>query len=88
MRPVLAPTMTVAELLNAYPAAAKAFATRGMACVGCPMAAFETLEEVAAAYIIDFDLLMEDITRLIGAPAEGARRLRKRKDTPGPDGYR
>lgn len=87
MPPVLAPTMTVAELLEAYPAAATAFASRGMACVGCPMARFETLEEVAAAYLLDFDALFEELTRLTGASA-AAGRLRKRKDTPGPGGYR
>jgi len=53
--------MTVAELLEARPGAAAAFASRGMACVGCPMARFDTLVDVAAAYAVDLDALLGDV---------------------------
>jgi hybrid cluster-associated redox disulfide protein len=55
--------MTVAELLAARPGAAAAFASRGMACVGCPMARFETLADAAAAYAVDLDALLGDAAR-------------------------
>ena len=40
----------VADALGAAPWRARVFVEHGMACVGCPMARFETIEEVAAAY--------------------------------------
>lgn len=49
------PRMTVAELLGAYPEAAKVFAGFGMGCVGCDMAAFDTLAMVAATYRVSWE---------------------------------
>jgi hybrid cluster-associated redox disulfide protein len=57
--------MTVAELLAGRPGAAAAFASRGMACVGCPMARFETLADAAAAYTVDLDALLGDLARRV-----------------------
>jgi hybrid cluster-associated redox disulfide protein len=62
MRSGPAATLTVAELLDGHPGAAAAFAARGMACVGCAMARFETLAEVAAIYAVELDALLEDVT--------------------------
>lgn len=42
--------VTVAQVLKLRPAAAIVFVRRGMACVGCSMAPFETLSDVAAVY--------------------------------------
>ena len=58
MASAISRSMTVAELLAARPGAAAAFASRGMACVGCPMARFETLADAAAAYAVDLDALL------------------------------
>ena len=41
---------TVAEALAVDPACARVFLAHGMACVGCPMARFETIEEAARSY--------------------------------------
>ena len=41
------------ELLARWPTARVPLARHGMACVGCPMARFETLGEAAAAYGLD-----------------------------------
>ncbi len=46
-------TSTVAEVLADFPAAASAFVTRRLDCVGCDMAAFETIGDVAASYRLD-----------------------------------
>lgn len=43
----------VADVLGCSAARARVFVERGMACVGCPMARFETVAEVAAAYHVD-----------------------------------
>ncbi len=88
MAPLIDRTITVSDLLEAYPAAAPAFAARGLACVGCPMARFETLEDVAAAYAIDLGGLIGQMVALTAARPPALRRLRKRKDTPAPHGYR
>lgn len=78
MTPVVARTMIVAELLDAHPAAATAFAARGMACVGCTMARFETLAEVAAAYAVGLDALLKDVARLAaGSAADRERGVRR-----------
>ena len=56
----LHPEITMADLLAGWPAALPAVARRGMACIGCPMARFETLAEAAEAYGFDpGDLLRE-----------------------------
>jgi hybrid cluster-associated redox disulfide protein len=49
--------MLVVEVLARRPAAARVFIERGMGCVGCTFARFETVSEVAAAYGCDaYDL--------------------------------
>lgn len=45
--------MLVADVLVANPAAAQVFIRRGMGCVGCAFARFETVAEVAAVYGFD-----------------------------------
>ncbi|HEX7009520.1 MAG TPA: DUF1858 domain-containing protein [Phycisphaeraceae bacterium] len=52
------PQMTVDQVLERHPQAARVFVDRRMACVGCPIAAFETVEEVARAYGEDPDTLL------------------------------
>jgi hybrid cluster-associated redox disulfide protein len=42
--------MLVVDVLARYPAAARVFIERGMGCVGCTFARYETVSEVAAAY--------------------------------------
>ena len=42
--------MTVRQLLDSHPEAARVFLDRGMACVGCSMSKFETLGEAARNY--------------------------------------
>ena len=55
--------LTMAELLAAWPAAGSVLAHRGMACVGCAMARFETVEEAAAAYGFDADEFLDEVRR-------------------------
>lgn len=51
---------TMEELLERWPSARARLARHGMACVGCPMARFDTLGEAAIAYGLDpFELLRE-----------------------------
>ena len=45
--------MLVADVLAANPLAARVFIARGMGCVGCTFAPFETISEAASAYRIE-----------------------------------
>ena len=45
--------MLVSDVLSANPAAARVFMARGMGCVGCTFAPFETVTEAARAYGIE-----------------------------------
>jgi hybrid cluster-associated redox disulfide protein len=74
--------MTIADLIAACPYAGAALARRGMACVGCPMARFETVAEAAAAYGAEPVELLRDV---MGSARRNARpaTLRGRKDTGG-----
>jgi hybrid cluster-associated redox disulfide protein len=68
--PALTCDMTVAELLSGWPAAGPALARRGMACVGCAMATFETVGEAARAYGVD----PEELLRAVASAARSRRR--------------
>ena len=57
--------LTMADLLAGWPAAAPVLAKRGMACVGCSMARFETIEEAAIAYGFDPADLLDEIERTV-----------------------
>jgi hybrid cluster-associated redox disulfide protein len=53
---------TMAELIDRFPCAREVLSRRGMACVGCPMARFETLAEAAAAYHFDAAGLLRELS--------------------------
>jgi len=59
-------TLTVAQVTGSWPTTAAAFARHGMACVGCAMARFDTLAEVAATYRLDLPEWLEELSRLVG----------------------
>ena len=71
--------MTVAELLSGWPAAGPALARRGMACVGCAMAPFETVGEAARAYGVDPDELLRAVASAGRSRRGGASRARNRR---------
>lgn len=54
--------LTVAETLIRWPATISVFMRYGTACVGCVMAPFETLDEVASIYRLDRAQLLRDLT--------------------------
>ena len=66
-------TLTVAQLLRQWPAAAAVFIRRGMACPGCAMAPFETLGEVATVYAQEPEGFLADLRRATtAAPQDGS----------------
>ena len=56
--------LTVADALLRLPGAARIFMTRGLSCVGCPFAPFETVADVARIHHLD---PMELATALVQA---------------------
>lgn len=78
------PVTTMAELTESWPAAREVLARRGMACVGCAMAPFETIAEAAAAYGFEPGELIDEVTArpesgvLSGRTRTAARRPRHR----------
>lgn len=60
------PRMSVEELLTIHPRAAEAFIDRRMACVGCPIAPFETIEEVVRIYGEDTQRFLESVRLCAG----------------------
>jgi len=59
--PELTPNNTIAELLAAHPVAAQILVTRRMHCVGCDIAAFETIADACAIYGVAVDELLADL---------------------------
>ncbi|HEX6976156.1 MAG TPA: DUF1858 domain-containing protein [Vicinamibacterales bacterium] len=57
------------ELIARWPSARGPLARKGMACVGCPMARFETLGEAAAAYGLDSQELLSEVMGRARKPA-------------------
>ena len=60
METTLSPTLTVDRLFANWPQTTAVFLRRRFACIGCLMAPFDTLEDVARNYQVDLgDLLLE-----------------------------
>ena len=57
--------LTIAQILAKWPAVTDYFNQRRVHCVGCPMATFETLADVASEYGINRRLLQRDIESII-----------------------
>ena len=51
------------DLVARWPSVRGTLARKGMACVGCAMARFETVGEAAAAYGFDSRELLSEVTR-------------------------
>lgn len=64
------PTTIVADLLSAWPEAIPVFINRGMACVGCNMARFETLQDASRIYGINPEQFLAEINRTISQPGK------------------
>ena len=57
--------MTVAEVLEAWPETVEVFQSMKTACVGCVMAPFDTLADVARIYEIDVQAIMQALNQTI-----------------------
>jgi hybrid cluster-associated redox disulfide protein len=71
MSPGLHTQITVAEVLERWPATALVFAYRRMACLGCAMAQFDTIDEAALVYGIDVEGLLGELRRVADEKSGG-----------------
>jgi len=55
--------MKISEVIKKYPETAFVFLEYGLGCVGCPMAAPETIEEAANLHQVDLDKFLEDLNK-------------------------
>jgi len=57
--------MTFQQVLQKYPETARVFLERGMHCIGCMAASFESIEQGATAHGMDVDELMKDLNKAV-----------------------
>lgn len=57
--------ITVKELLENYPQTLRMFLDMGFLCAGCPAEAFHTLADVAKAYKLDVNTLIDNINKKV-----------------------
>lgn len=55
--------MTIGEVIKAKPEAAEILASFGMACVFCPSAQAETVEQAAVVHGLDLSKLMDALNK-------------------------
>jgi hybrid cluster-associated redox disulfide protein len=66
-RIILQGSTTVAQVLNSWRQTVPFFMEHRMNCIGCPVASFCTLDEVAQHYEMDIQEFVQDLTSLIQA---------------------
>lgn len=65
-----APDTPVARLLDRHPETARVFLARRMACVGCSLAAFDTLADAAREYRLPLGDFLAELGRSTTAPGD------------------
>ncbi len=65
MKPLLAPDSTLGYVLTRHKETASVFVRLRMACVGCPMSSFETLEDAARIYGLPLTELVTALEQVI-----------------------
>jgi len=65
--------LLVADVLSRWPQTAPVFLRRRLACVGCSLARFERIADVAASYSLDLAALTQDLQQAIEAGGEDAK---------------
>jgi hybrid cluster-associated redox disulfide protein len=57
--------LTIAEVMDRWPETIQIFFRYRMACVGCPIAPFETLAEVAVIYGLDLECFINELRQAV-----------------------
>jgi len=64
-KPLINKKMSFGEILNRHPELAETLMKKGMNCIGCGMAMFETLEQGAIMHGINPNKLVEELNKKI-----------------------
>ena len=70
MQDLLNPELHIDEVLRRWPQAIPVFTKYRMGCVGCTMAAFETLGSAAQIYHLQLERFLEDLRQAIQSAEE------------------
>lgn len=62
------PSLSIAQILERWPAVVEVLIRRRLGCVGCAMAPFDTLEDVARIYELDLAVLRAEVEAIVVAP--------------------
>jgi hybrid cluster-associated redox disulfide protein len=60
------PDMTVDQVMNRWPASIRVFMNFKMGCVGCPIAAFHSVEEASREHNIDGSAFLDALQAVAG----------------------
>jgi len=78
VQPTMLVHLNIAEVLRRWPRTARVFIHRRMACVGCPIARFESVADAAEAYHLPPTELVDALRRACGWRRRGPPRLKPR----------
>lgn len=59
--------LSVSEIMRRWPVTMRLFIDRTLLCVGCPIAPFHTLTDVASEHGVDYDDLLEAVLEVANA---------------------
>lgn len=59
---VIDPKATVSDVLHLHPSTMRVFIDHGMACIGCVIAPYHTIEEACAEYNLGFERFVREMT--------------------------
>lgn len=66
--PKITKHMYIADVVQRYPETFEVFMRNGLHCVGCHVAAFETIEQGAMGHMIDADKLVKELNESVSKP--------------------
>jgi hybrid cluster-associated redox disulfide protein len=64
---VITKEMPIGDVVKSHPETVAVFMQHGLHCIGCAVAAFESIAEGAAAHGIDVDALVTDLNKVADA---------------------
>ncbi len=66
----IAATAIVADVLERYPPAMRVFIDHGMACIGCVVAPYHTIEEACLEYGVPLEAFRREIADAVNAAGQ------------------
>lgn len=64
------PALSIADILERWPDVVEVLIRRRLGCVGCAMAPYDTLADIARIYELDLDTLRAEVEAVIARAAD------------------